>query len=77
MTKKTKLQSFSDELRAAIDAADKTRYQLSKETGIAQATLSRFMHGLGGLSTSGLDKIAAALGLHLTTEQPTRKTKGN
>jgi hypothetical protein len=38
---------------------------LSKETGISQAMLSRFMSGQAGLSIEYLDKLGEALGLML------------
>lgn len=66
---------FSDELRAAIVAAEKSRYQIRAETGIDEATLSRFIHGKGGLSIDGLDAIAECLGLHVSTKPAKRKTK--
>ena len=65
-------RTLTDQLRRAIAAGPKTRYQLAGETGIDQATLSRFVHGKGGLSLSGADRIAAALGLNLTANQATR-----
>ena len=71
MTKKRK--PFSQEIREAIASAEITQYRLFKETGIAQPTLSRFMKGKGGLSTEGLDRIAATLGLHVVVEQPKKK----
>ena len=69
--KRTKL---TDQLKAAIDAAGKSRYTLWQETGIDQATLSRFMHGKGGLSMDGLDRLAEALGLELVARPAKRKT---
>ncbi|MDD4787764.1 MAG: helix-turn-helix transcriptional regulator [Pirellulales bacterium] len=69
--KETKL---TDQLRRAIETADKSRYVLWKETGIDQAVLSRFMHGKGGLSMDGLDRLAHALGLELVAKK--RPTKG-
>ena len=65
----------SDKLRAAIEVADKSRYQLSKETGIAEAVLSRFMHRKGGLSMEGIDAIAGSLGLELVAKRPAKKGK--
>lgn len=56
---------LSDQLRRAIETADKSRYVLWQETGIDQATLSRFMAGKGGLSVDGWDRLAEALGLEL------------
>jgi len=68
--KRTKL---SDQLRQAIETADKSRYVLAQETGIDQATLSRFMHGKGGLSTEGMDLLGESLGLELKLKRATRK----
>lgn len=70
MTRKRKL---TDQLRKAIDAGDKTRYQIAKETGIDEATLSRFIHGKGGLSMEGLDAIGECLRLRIVTDQPQKK----
>jgi transcriptional regulator with XRE-family HTH domain len=68
---------LTEQLRQAIADADKSRYALSLETGIDQATLSRFMHGKGSLSADGIDLLTEALGLELVARQPkARKTKG-
>ena len=73
--KRTKV---TDQLRRAIETADKSRYALAQETGIDQATLSRFMNGKGGLSMDGWDLLAEALGLELVAKRPAKKgqTKG-
>jgi hypothetical protein len=67
---------FSDEIRKAIAEGEITRYRLWKLTGIAEATLSRFMTGKGGLSTEGLDKIAEVLGLAVMVKKPQAKKGG-
>lgn len=64
---------FSDQLRHAIETCGMTRYEISKRTGVAQPTLSRFMYGKGGLSVDGLDKIADCLGLNLAADKPSPK----
>jgi len=68
----------SDQVRRAIERCGRTRYAISKETGIDQATLSRFMSGAGGLSTEALDAIGELIGLKVTQTTPTRRagTKG-
>lgn len=75
---KRKPVKVSDQLRAAIEVADKSRYQLSKETGIAEAVLSRFMHRKGGLSMEGIDAIAESLELEIVAKRPAKRstTKG-
>lgn len=73
-TKRT--DKLTDQLRRAIETSDKSRYTLWQETGIDQATLSRFMHGKGGLSLEGWDLLGEALGLELVAKRPTkRRTK--
>ncbi len=54
-----------DEIRKAIKASDKTRYQLWKETGIKQSQLSRLMSGESGVSVENLERLADALGLEI------------
>ena len=61
-------KTVSDQLRAAIAAAGEagvTRYRISKETGVEQSALSRFVHKKVGLDLSSVDKLAAYLGLEL------------
>lgn len=65
-------RSISDQLRAAIADAGRagvTRYRISKETGVDQAALSRFVHGNQGLDLSSVDRLAAYLGLRLVKDQ--------
>jgi DNA transposition AAA+ family ATPase len=64
---------LTDQLRRAIETSDKSRYALWQETGIDQATLSRFMHGKGGLSLDGWDKLGEALGLELSPKRTKRR----
>ena len=66
-------QKFSDQLRQAIERADKTRYQISMETNIAQSTLSRFIHGKGGLSLESIDLVCQCIGGRLVTDSMGRK----
>ena len=46
------------------------------ETGIDEATLSRFVHGKGGLSIEGLDAIGEPLGLRIVANEPKTKKGG-
>lgn len=54
---------MSDQIRSAIDSCGITRYRISKETGISESALSRFMTGERGLSMTALDALADYLGL--------------
>ena len=56
---------LSEQVRQAIDTCGKTRYQISKDTGIDQATLCRFMGGKGGLSIPVLDTLGEYLELEI------------
>ena len=67
---------LSDQVRKAIAASGKSRNQIGQETAIDPATLCRFMHKEGGLSTDGLDRIADYLALNLTTENKPLEVKG-
>jgi hypothetical protein len=63
---------FSEQLRTAVRESEASRYQISKETGIDQATLSRFVAGTAGMSLDSVDRLMDALGLEIRP----RKRKG-
>jgi transcriptional regulator with XRE-family HTH domain len=65
---------LSDQIRRAVDASGLSRYRISKEIGVAESTMSRFMSGQGGLSLANLDALADLLGLDIAA--PRRSTKG-
>jgi DNA-binding phage protein len=75
MTPKRTKTKLTDQLRRAVDAAEKSRYRIALDAGIDHATLSRFMNRKGGLSMDGLDRLAEALGLELTVKQAAQKRK--
>jgi transcriptional regulator with XRE-family HTH domain len=54
-------KTFSEQVRRLIEASGQTRYRICMETGIDQATMSRFMNGTGILSTNQLDALANLL----------------
>lgn len=56
-------KKLSDQLRAAIDASDMTRYRIAVKAGIGHATLSRFMNGKAGLSVESMDRLGEILDL--------------
>ena len=62
----TKQKPVSEQLRAAILGADVSRYRISKDLGISEAALSRFVNGAMGLSLKSIDKISEYLGLEIT-----------
>ncbi|MEX0718433.1 MAG: helix-turn-helix transcriptional regulator [Planctomycetaceae bacterium] len=74
MVKKPKLK-LSDEIRQAMEGCGLTRYRISAETGIDNATLSRFASGERGLPMKTLDTLAEFLDLHITTGKRSRPTR--
>jgi transcriptional regulator with XRE-family HTH domain len=60
---------LSDQIRRAVDASGLSRYRISKELGVAESTMSRFMSGQGGLSMENLDALADLLDLDITTRK--------
>ena len=80
MALKRKPKPLSEQLREAILDADISRYRISKETGLTEAGLSRFVNHLSGLSLDSLDKIGECLGLEIrvvsSDKGSARKRKG-
>jgi transcriptional regulator with XRE-family HTH domain len=68
-------EKLSEQVRRAIDASGISRYAICKALGMAQATMSRFMHGKGGLSMEHLDGLADLLDLNLNITVGKRKDK--
>jgi transcriptional regulator with XRE-family HTH domain len=62
-TKKKPL--LSEQLKESIDASELSRYRISKESGVAQSTISGFMNGHRSLSLANIDKIGEVLDLEL------------
>jgi transcriptional regulator with XRE-family HTH domain len=68
---------LSGQIRRAVDASGLSRYRISKQLGVAESTMSRFMSGQGGLSMDNLDALADLLGLDLKARAGRRgKAKG-
>lgn len=68
-----KPKPIAEQLRAAIAKAEKrgvTRYQIAQASGVAQSTLSQFVHGKGHLRIESAERVAEAIGKRLMlTEQ--------
>jgi DNA-binding phage protein len=56
----------------AIAKSGKSRYQISKETGIDQTVLFRIVNG-GGCSIETVDRLCKCLGLELRPRRTKRK----
>lgn len=59
--------NVSSELRKAIADSGKSRYRLSRLSGVADSALSRFMSGERGLGLPAIDRLCKVLKLRLTT----------
>ena len=68
MTRKQKPKLLSDQLREILDGGPMSRYRLSKEAGVDQGQLSRFVLGKGQLTFNTLDRIGTVLGLRFVLD---------
>ena len=59
-------KKLTDQLRQAIDDSGLTRYRIAKETGISEATLSKFYLGQRGLSMEALNALGECLQLTIS-----------
>ena len=62
------------EIQRAIQECGKTRYAISKATGIDQAQLSRIMSNEMGLSLANLERLLRYLEMEVVI-QPKQRTK--
>jgi transcriptional regulator with XRE-family HTH domain len=60
-----KPQPLSDQLRQLIADCGITRYRISKDTGVDQAVLEKFVNGKRGMSLQTLDILGEYLGLEI------------
>lgn len=68
------MSNLINAMRRAIESGPKTRYRLSKETGIGESQLAKVMSGKAGLSIERAELLADALGLEVVL-RPKRKRK--
>ena len=61
------------QLREAIESSPQSRYEISKQTGINQSVLSRFVREETNLDGVNIDKLAHYLGLELGPVKRQRK----
>jgi transcriptional regulator with XRE-family HTH domain len=66
----------TEQLKEAIRRSGVSLTQLSKDAGVSQPQLSRFMQGKRTLTLPAVDKLCEALGLRLTGRaRPRRPAK--
>ena len=63
MARRKKAPSLSDELRAAIDKADLSAYELAQAAGVDRSVLSRFLAGKRSITLETADRLAEVLEL--------------
>jgi len=56
-------------LREAILKSGVSRYAISKQTGVSQAALSKFILGHRGISVKAMDAVGLFLGLSITRKR--------
>jgi hypothetical protein len=70
------MEKFTDVLRRSIEGCGRSRYAISRETGVPESVLSRFMRGEQGLSTRTIDPLVEFLDLEVRPRKRGRKRKG-
>ena len=73
--KRTKSKKLTDQLRQAIDDSGMTRYRIAQETGISEATLSKFYLRQRGLSVEALNALGECLQLTIHLNRQPDKGK--
>jgi hypothetical protein len=63
------MKPLSDQLRIAIVKSGISRYEISKQTGVSQAALSKFVLGHRGMSIKAIDAVGLFLGLSIATKK--------
>jgi ribosome-binding protein aMBF1 (putative translation factor) len=58
---------IAEQIRAAIERSDLSRYEIAKRSGVDQAILSRFVAGNAGLNLDSIEKLAPVLGIRVVT----------
>lgn len=59
-------ETLDDQLRDAVEASGRTNYNVAKQSGISQSTMSRFMAEERGLTAANADLLAAELEFDIT-----------
>ncbi len=62
-------QLLSDQIRGAIRETSVTPAELSRATGVAESSLSRFLAGRRGLSLRSIDRLCQILGLQIVPKE--------
>jgi len=70
----TDMDGLLHQLRRAIEASGHSRYRISRETGVAESVLSRFVRGETGLAVETAERLAVHLGLEIVLRTKSRRS---
>lgn len=59
------MTTITTQLKTIIKTCGISRYELSRQTGVTQAALSRFVNHERGLTLASVDRLAKYLGIEL------------
>jgi len=68
-------KSFSSQLRQAIERSGLSWYRISKDTGVPESALSRFMSRERGLSLGSIEAICDLIGARLVLDAKPKQGK--
>jgi plasmid maintenance system antidote protein VapI len=68
MVKKRKDETVTDQLRRLIRESGVTCYVIAQQTGVSNATLSKFLSGERGLSCEAMDALGEYFGWQVVTK---------
>ncbi len=66
-------KKLTDQLRQLIDECGLTRYRIAKESGVSEATLSKFALRQRGISNQAMDAVGEFLELKIVMGRRPRK----
>jgi len=68
-----KKRTVSERIREAVETARVSRYRISRDTGIEESALSRFLSKERALSMNAIDALAEYFGLELVQRRRTKR----
>lgn len=69
MLRMPRRQPFNEQLIAAIKNCGISRYEIAKQTGVAESALSRFVNRKAGMSMPNINEVTKLLRLDLVKRE--------